>query len=321
MEFRTMTKIPPYPFRISHSDNIMLVGSCFADNIGERLRFSLFPVEVNPFGVMYNPASICQTMARIASGTVPAENELINHCGCYHSFDFSSTFSSSDPRKSLSLMGDTVLNINRKLNSTNIFILTFGTSAVYEYSPSRKIVANCHKIPATNFNFRHLSINEIEKYIRSTTEIIFKANPSAKIILTVSPVRYIQYGLHESNLSKARLLLAIDNLIDDKKIFYFPAYEIVNDELRDYRFFDRDMVHPSSEAVDYIFEIFSKSFFSDETLALNKLCRKLVSRTQHRFLTDNPEEIARFKESTVAEAEKLSSNYPFLEPQIKKILK
>ena len=228
MDFRTPIKIEQAPFRIEPGQRILCVGSCFASNIGKRFEDALFPTTVNPYGVMYNPASILHTIERLTPHIPPLERPA------------------------------------------EVAILTLGTNHVYVLKETGEVVDNCQKRPATLFEERELSVETCADYLEKAVALLWQRNPQTNIILTVSPIRYQKYGFHGSQLSKATLLLAVDRLLtshaslrgNEGALAYFPAYEIMNDELRDYRFYAPDMLHPSEQAVDYIWQQFADTFFS-----------------------------------------------------------
>ncbi len=228
MDFRTPIKIEQAPFRIEPGQRILCVGSCFASNIGKRFEDALFPTTVNPYGVMYNPASILHTIERLTPHIPPLERPA------------------------------------------EVAILTLGTNHVYVLKETGEIVDNCQKRPAALFEERELSVETCADYLEKAVALLWQRNPQTNIILTVSPIRYQKYGFHGSQLSKATLLLAVDRLLtshaslkgNEGALAYFPAYEIMNDELRDYRFYAPDMLHPSEQAVDYIWQQFADTFFS-----------------------------------------------------------
>ncbi len=220
MEFRTIVDIAKPGFEIEPCEELLFVGSCFADNIGQRFREEGFPVTVNPYGTMYNPVSVLHTIERIAW---------------------------------------------REVSPRTVF-LTLGTNHVYRLKESGEIVDNCEKRPAALFQEEELSVEQCAEALQQAISILRQHNPNVRIVLTVSPIRYRKYGYHESQLSKATLLLAIHRVVSGSPadtIAYFPAYEIMNDELRDYRFYASDMLHPSEQAVDYIWERLVETYFSD----------------------------------------------------------
>ena len=266
MEFRTKVAINEPPFHIEPCEDILFVGSCFADAIGQRFREEAFPVTVNPFGVMYNPASILHTLQRIEWGVFL-------------------------PR--------------------TVF-LTLGTNHVYRLKETGEIVDNCEKRPAALFQEEILSVDECADYLYQSIDLLCGVNPEVHIVLTVSPIRYRKYGYHESQLSKATLLLAIEKILHSQ-FSYFPAYEIILDELRDYRFYAADMLHPSEQAIDYVWERLSDWCFSHETKAFIEEWRPIRQALSHRPFHPESEEYHRFKAQTQARLKTLQKKYPQLE--------
>lgn len=264
MEFRTIVDIPESRWKIEPMERMLFVGSCFADNIGKRFADEHFRTVVNPYGVMYNPASILHTVKR--------------------------------------LMDDDAMPFREDEQGTTVF--TLGTNHVYILKETGEIVDNCRKRPQRLFEERELTINECADYLRQAISLILSRYPKVRFILTVSPIRYRKYGYHGSQLSKATLLLAIDKLISSPNnqqptpITYFPSYEIINDELRDYRFYKPDMLHPSDQAVDYIFERLADTYFSDATRAFLKEWKPIREALNHRPLHPESEEYQRFKQQT-----------------------
>ena len=269
MEFRTQVAINEPPFHIEPCEEILFVGSCFADSIGQRFRDEAFPVTVNPYGVMYNPASILHTLQRI-------------------------DWSEMSPR--------------------TVF-LTLGTNHVYRLKETGDIVDNCEKRPAALFQEEQLSVDQCADYLQQAVDLLRQVNPDIRIVLTVSPIRYRKYGYHESQLSKATLLLAINQLIHHPSniiLHYFPAYEIVLDELRDYRFYAADMLHPSAQAVEYIWERLVDNYFSSAAKDYLAEWRPLKQALVHKpFNADSPE-YRTFHEQTISKLTEFRKKYPHL---------
>ena len=311
--FRTIVPLPEAPFRIGAAERVLCIGSCFADEIGRRFQDDHFPTVANPFGVMYNPASILHTIQSLPR---PLKKE-----GC-HALD--DEYCNASPPYGGGAGGGATLAI-----------LTLGTNHVYIDRATNEIVDNCQKRPSSDFEERVLSVDECADYLRRSIQLLHEWNPEMKIILTVSPIRYRKYGYHESQLSKATLLMAIDKVTkyqcnkvttngaaEDRRskyqsdktaeqsdsvtlspcysdtLFYFPAYEILLDELRDYRFYKPDMLHPSEQAVDYIYSRFQDTFFSSEARQYVEEWRPIREALAHRpFQPDSPEYLA-FKAKT-----------------------
>lgn len=282
MNFRTEIQIKKSAEKINHNQKILLLGSCFAQNMQVKFAEGGFEA-MHPFGAIYNPYSVANSFKLISEKLVPSSENLFFQKDKWNSYAFHSSYSSADKNEALSLMSNAVNKANEILNSENpIIIVTLGTSWVYELNETGEIVANCHHSAASSFTRRAMDVEEI---IEVLTPI---CQTGKRIIFTVSPVRHLKDGAHENQLSKSRLLLAVDKLVaQHPNSEYFPSYEIVLDELRDYRFFAEDMAHPTALAVDYIWERFSDAYFSDKTIDGIKEYEKIVKTEKHR--PSNPE--------------------------------
>lgn len=266
MEFRTVVDIAKPRFEIQPCEELLFVGSCFADNIGRRFKDEGFPVVVNPYGTMYNPASVLHTIGRLMSpfGTV---------------------------------------------------FLTLGTNHVYRLKETGEIVDNCQKRPAALFQEEELSVDACVDYLQQAVSVLRQHNPEVRIVFTVSPIRYRKYGYHESQLSKATLLLAVNEAISHlsslaSRLYYFPAYEIVNDELRDYRFYAADMLHPSGQAVDYIWERLVETCFSAEAKAYLAEWQPLRQALGHKPFNPDSDDYRRFRQQTLERLAAFQAKYP-----------
>lgn len=283
MEFRTPVNITLAPFAIEPRERMLFVGSCFADNIGRRFVDDKFRATVNPYGVMYNPASIMHTVKRWTEELVAADSETSDFC--------------SDVRKAIG-----------EAPRTTVF--TLGTNHVYILNETGEIVDNCRKRPQRLFTERELSVDECADYLRDAVTMLRQINPSVRIIITVSPIRYAKYGFHGSQLSKATLLLASDKLTKEMdNVVYFPAYEIVNDELRDYRFYREDMLHPTDQAVEYIWQRFGETFFSKQTRKFLEEWHPIKAALAHRPFNPEAEEYKKFLEKAKEGERELMERY------------
>lgn len=283
MEFRTPVTITLAPFAIEPRERMLFVGSCFADNIGRRFVEDKFRATVNPYGVMYNPASILHTVKRWTGELVDAQSEA------------------SDS-------GYDVIQAINEAPQTAVF--TLGTNHVYILNETGEIVDNCRKRPQRLFTERELSVDECADYLREAVTMLRQINPSVRIIITVSPIRYAKYGFHGSQLSKATLLLAADKLTKEMdNVVYFPAYEIVNDELRDYRFYREDMLHPTDQAVEYIWQRFGETFFSKQTRKFLEEWHPIKAALAHRPFNPEAEEYKKFLEKAKEGERELMERY------------
>ena len=283
MEFRTPVNITLAPFAIEPRERMLFVGSCFADNIGRRFVEDKFRAMVNPYGVMYNPASIMHTVKRWTGELVAAQSEASDSC--------------SDVRQATDEAPQTA-------------VFTLGTNRVYILNETGEIVDNCRKRPQRLFTERELSVDECADYLREAVTMLRQINSSVRIIITVSPIRYAKYGFHGSQLSKATLLLAADKLTKEMdNVVYFPAYEIVNDELRDYRFYREDMLHPTDQAVEYIWQRFGETFFSKQTRKFLEEWHPIKAALAHRPFNPEAEEYKKFLEKAKEGERELMERY------------
>ena len=290
MEFRTIVDIPDPGFRIGPCEEMLFVGSCFATEIGHRFQEEGFPVVVNPYGTMYNPASILNTIEK---------------------------WKVALDLKSLAT-GGTQEGEMWKENTPNTAFLTLGTNHVYRLKETGEIVDNCEKRPASLFQEEELTVDECADYLQQAITILREMNPAIHIVLTVSPIRYRKYGYHASQLSKATLLLAVQKVSVNlcESVNYFPAYEIVNDELRDYRFYKPDMLHPSDQAVEYIWQRLSDAYLSDEAKTFIQEWAPLKAALNHKPFNADSEEYKAFMHKTMLKVEALKEKYPTFAIQI-----
>jgi len=316
MEFRTTIKPLKNQGIINHQKTIMLLGSCFSDNIGARLNSDLFNVDINPFGTLYNPASIASAIKRIISDNEFIADELFEHEHRYHSFAHHSRFSTTNINTTLQQINTRLHSAHETIKSANMLLITFGTAWVYQLKATNQIVSNCHKLPATLFSRTRLSVNDIVEEWTTLLEKLYSINSQLNVIFTVSPIRHLADGAHDNQLSKSTLLLAIDHLGGN----YFPSYEIMLDDLRDYRFYSADMTHPSDVAIDYIYDIFSQSYMTDATRELARSCRRISQRLSHRPMTDNISAIESFNSSTKQIINSLLLSHPYLKKAINNLL-
>lgn len=287
MKFRTEIDIDrTYKGSISLEDTLFMVGSCFTSNIGERLLQSGFDATVNPFGTLYNPLSIESLICNAIDERCYLTDDLIMDAqGIWHSLDFHSSFSSENQGIVLDHINNAIKHAKTRLCACNWVIITFGTSYIYRWRASGNVVANCHKLHPDKFCRLMMSFSEVESSMARIINKIRAINPDVRFIFTVSPVRHKADGLHANQLSKSNLLLAVDSIVRQfDNIIYFPAYEILMDDLRDYRFYADDMVHPSQVAVRYIYDIFTDMFMSGSTVSQCAINEKKNLRQQHRTI-------------------------------------
>ena len=290
MKLTTSVTIPKSDVNLSHQEPILFVGSCFAQNIGEKLLDHKFDVTINPNGIIYNPISLAEGLKRVINNQSYLEKELIQHNEKWISFNHHGSFSSFDKKECLDQINESLKTANNKLKAVKTIFITLGSSWVYEY-PEFGIVANCHKIPNNQFTKRLLSVKEII----NSFETIKGELKDFNVVFTVSPVRHVKDGLHENNLSKSTLHLAVNNLVEQNTNYhYFPAYELVMDELRDYRFYKNDLVHPTEMAVNYVWEKFGECYFNEATKQLNEQIQQIKSAVNHKPINFDSEKHQQF---------------------------
>ena len=312
MQFTTKIPIQKSTFPIDYDSKIMLLGSCFAENMGEKFEYFKFQTIVNPFGIIFNPVSLEKLIRRSIEKRKFTENDIFFHNDLWHCYDVHSELSNSDKSFFLNSLNELINSTHQQLNDSTHIIITLGTSWVYRLrqaqSDSDGVVANCHKVPQKEFTKELLSIQQIEESIESIISLVHSVNPNCKFIFTVSPVRHIKDGFIENTLSKAHLISAIHSVLNRKfstslelttqNNIYFPSYEIMMDELRDYRFYGEDMLHPNQTAIDYIWIQFFQNYISESEFGLmNDIC-SIQKGLNHRPFNPNTKSHQKFLEAT-----------------------
>lgn len=294
MELQTIVHIDPPESLLSYRSHIMMLGSCFVENIGAKLEYFHFDVDINPCGIVYNPESVASTLDILLDRKIFKKDDLWYHNGLWGSFSHHGHFSACDADECLAGINSRIIASAERLQSSDLLVITWGTAWVYEYLKTGIIVSNCHKFPATAFRRFRLKVDAIvERYV-GLLEYLHCLNPRMKVLFTVSPIRHWKDGAHGNQLSKSVLHLAIDELVQRFDfVSYFPSYEIVMDELRDYRFYAEDMLHISPQGVSYIWEKFRDLYFEPEAILLMRKVDKLNKMLAHRPLNPNSEEALR----------------------------
>lgn len=311
MEFFTTIKIEPFHEKISHSQQIFSIGSCFAENMAQHLRRAKFHVTSSPTGILFNPESIAHCLEQLTNGGSICEQQLLNANNLWFSYDFHSSFSSSDKAQALNSMQEAVKNGTTALRDADVVIVTFGSAWVYRHKESGKVVANCHKQPQSTFNRELLTVEQI---VGHWSNLLNSTLKDKQVIFTVSPIRHLSDGLEQNSLSKATLRVAIAELVtkfDNAR--YFPSFEIMNDELRDYRFYAEDMTHPSQVAIEYIWRLFSEVVISQESLSLMERIAKITQASEHRPFNPQSEAYRDFCLKQLEEIEKIGVNHPSID--------
>ena len=287
MKFRTEIEIKPWQKRIEHSDSILSLGSCFATNIAQRLLERKFKVCNSPTGILFNPASIARSLELMSTCYQVSENDVFLSGELYSSYLFHSHFSSTNKQEAIERMQQAINAGNKALSSADYLIITLGTAWVYRLKSTGEVVANCHKQPSANFSRELLSVDEIVEALESIHD-----HCSAELILTISPVRHIGEGMEDNSLSKALLRVAVAEFIKrhPERTTYFPSFEILIDDLRDYRFYDNDLVHPSTMAIDYVAEKFFEAALSEKAKCRIEDIDRIVRAANHRPQNPNSEQ-------------------------------
>ena len=295
MDFRTVINIEPSALKITYHDPAMFIGSCFALSIGKKFESGRMPAMINPSGTVFNPASVRTTLDHIIKGTELSRGDLFEYKGRWVSFDHYTDFSATDPGSVLQKINSATRLAHNFLKRAKFLFITFGTARVYKLKDSGKIVSNCHKIPASYFINELLTVEDITNSWLSQLDILSAEFPELKVIFTISPVRHWKDGAHGNMVSKSSLFLSVEELLKHPSApVYFPAYELLMDDLRDYRFYDSDLLHPSGEAVDYIWGKFTGCFFDNYTLVLWKEIEKITRSLNHLIKGDDKAGLRQF---------------------------
>ena len=311
MEFRTEVHIPPSENRISYKSDILFMGSCFTENIGAKMQELRFRVDLNPFGINYNPSSLSRNIWALLKNKQYTREDLYGEHGRWFSFDHHSQFSAAEPDVCLNNINERIQFSGKRLPHTNILLLTWGTAWVYVLKETANVVSNCHKLPSGKFSRHLLSVNQVvDTYTKLFAGLRSKV-PELKIILTVSPVRHWKDGPVLNSVSKSTLLLAAHRLTDMFSYCeYFPAYEMAMDDLRDYRFYESDLIHPNQQMISYIWEKFSAAYFDDGTRKLMAEIGKLTAARNHRPFDPASKEYLQFCNKQLEKTQQLQKENP-----------
>jgi hypothetical protein len=319
MDFRLELNIKPFEKQVNIRNRVMLVGSCFTDHISKRLLQHKFNVLENPNGILFNPASISQSIANYISAKEYTSDDLFYFNELWTSWEHHTRFSRPAKEECLEEINASSASAHHFLHSTNWIIITLGSSFVYELKDNShggmagQVAANCHKVPAQHFNHRLLLYGEVENYLGSMVSSLKKFNPGINIIFTISPVRHFREGLVENNRSKALLHTGVHSMVQEhENVFYFPSYELIIDDLRDYRFYAEDMVHPNYQATNYVWEKFSEAVIDEESRLLMKQLQPIHLALNHRALHPGSDQHKKFLNTMMERTKQLAVQYPFL---------
>lgn len=316
MQFRTQIPISKSHTPISYDSRVVSLGSCFAVNMAEKLSYFKFENSVNPFGILFHPRAIERLVDFAVHEKRFSEEDLFFQNERWHCFDAHSDLSDSNPQILLDRLNSAIENLHREIIQTTHLIITYGTAWVYREKLSGDLVANCHKLPQQRFEKEILSVQTVQKSVANTSAYIRTINPQAQIILTISPVRHIKDGFTENQWSKSNLISGVHTAIQASVIgpkpMYFPSYEIMMDELRDYRFYAEDMIHPNQTAVDYIWECFSKAMISDTAFRVMDNIANIQKGLAHRPFHEDSESHRQFVKKLQASIATLQQQFPHI---------
>lgn len=317
--FQTKLKLKPQDKKqLDYNSKLILLGSCFSENIGEKFNYLKFQSTVNPFGILFHPLAIENLITRAINKDYYSESDLHYNNEQWCCLDAHSKLNQSSKDKSLDVINKQIEETHYKVSNATHMIITLGTSWVYRHIELDSIVANCHKLPQRQFQKELLSVDTIVASLKTIVASITHINPNATFIFTVSPVRHIKDGFIENNQSKSHLITAIHSFINQKSskenrnAYYFPSYEIMMDELRDYRFYNADMLHPSEVAVEYIWEKFKTVWLTDSAIITSKKVAAIQAKKAHRPLNPNSQAHQDFLTKLQTEIEDLCAKHPYL---------
>lgn len=316
LQFTTKIPIGKFENPITYESKLLALGSCFSENIAEKFQYYKFQTATNPFGIIFNPVSIENLIKRAVNKLDFTESDIFFHNELWHCYEVHSELSNSDKDVFLNTLNELIATTHNQILSLTHCFITLGTSWVYRNVGSKQIVANCHKVPQKEFTKELLSIAVIEESLANIINLIHSINPNCTVIFTVSPVRHIKDGFVENTLSKAHLITALQSILNTEKCSlnteYFPSFEIMMDELRDYRFYADDLLHPSKMAVDYIWERFAKAMISEESQLTMEEIASIQKGLAHRPFNPNTESHLRFVANVNGKIAKIRSDFPFI---------
>ena len=314
MKFKIEFDIVPFVSKINPDDKLFFAGSCFSENIASLFEKYKIDIVSNTHGILYNPHSIAGSIFDCIEKKTYTEQDLFYANESWNSFNHHSRFSNSDKEKCLEEINQQIAAAHEQLKTCRHIFITFGSAFVYKHIESKKLVGNCHKVAQKQFEKLLLNKEEIVGQYNKLLQRLKEIKPDTTIIFTVSPVRYVRDGVSENNLSKAVLLQAVHELVAAHEYcFYFPSYEIVNDELRDYRFFEADMVHPNQLAIDYVWERLSEVCFSSGTKEMMSELDLILNAASHKPFNESSEAHKKFKEAYFKKCDELKTKFPHLD--------
>jgi hypothetical protein len=313
MDFHLEFSPKPFASLINHRHKLLLIGSCFTENIGSKLKQHKFSVLENPNGILFNPISIATSLISYIENKQYIKEELFYENESWNSWQHHSRFSHPDQNECLRLINQSQKEAHAFLKEADWVLITLGSAFVYELQ-SKEVVANCHKVPTDKFNKQPLSIDEVLIALNGTINQLLQFNPKLKIIFTISPVRHLRDGFVENNRSKSTLIQAVHQLISQSdKMFYFPAYELVIDDLRDYRFYAEDMVHPNYAATNYVWDKFVTTCIDEPSQQLMKEINVINAAKNHKPFNPTSSQHKKFLQTNLEKVKKLQNNYSYID--------
>lgn len=312
MDFHLEFTPKPFDIKINHQQNLLLIGSCFTEQIGTKLANHKFTVLDNPNGILFNPSSITKSISSYISNKQNTEADLFYQNECWNSWEHHSRFSHPDKQMCLQEINASQNKAHDFLKKADWLLITLGSAFVYELD-NKEVVANCHKVPTDKFNKRLLAVDEVFTGLQKMIGEAVTFNPKLKIIFTISPVRHLRDGFVENNRSKASLIQAVHQLVEkNSNCFYFPAYELVIDDLRDYRFFAEDMVHPNYAATNYVWQKFITACIDESSQLLMKEIAVIVAAKNHKPFNPTSEQHKKFLQTNLEKVKKLQQQFAYL---------
>ena len=313
MKLLTQIPLKKAQNQIDYTSQLLILGSCFAENIGAKLDYYKFQGLQNPFGIFFHPLAIENLLFKAVEQEVYGKQDVFDLNERFHCFDSHSSLSAISKEELITNLNKSLGDTYTRLKKASHIIITLGTAWVYRSLEDGKVVANCHKVPQTNFNKELLSIEAIVQSLKNMLTMVATINTDVQFIFTVSPVRHLKDGFVENQLSKAHLISAVHKILNIENVSYFPSYEIMMDELRDYRFYAKDMVHPNEMAIDYIWEKFRNTWISDNAIEVMDKVDEVQSGLQHRPFNPSSEQHQKFLKSIQEKIAYIKKNYPFMD--------
>ncbi len=295
--------------QIDYHSNLLLLGSCFSDNIGKKLDYFKFQINQNPFGILFHPKAIESLIVHAIEEKVYSENDIFFHNEQWHCFDAHSKLSNTSKEVLLSNLNEAIKLTNQQVYKSTHIVITLGTAWMYRFLETNAVVANCHKVPQKQFVKELMGVGEIKRALENIVTLVKKVNSEATIIFTVSPVRHLKDGFTENTQSKSHLITAIHSVLKEK-LYYFPSYEIMMDELRDYRFYAEDMIHPNQTAINYIWEKFKFVWISDDAYKTMNDVEVVQKGILHKAFNASSKEHQKFLQKLEVKKEKLQTQFP-----------